>query len=123
MLIGADDDRNSSAVWLTQHKLAEAQCVGKYVPIAPLTFAISLRSATLDFGEWVCVRVRTPCLLACLSCARGSCKLKHVGATLGKLLVRRFLFGRLYTSEYLWASMVPTVVVCDAVRLHVRMRA
>ena len=63
MLIGADDDRNSSAVWLTQHKLAEAQCVGKYVPIAPLTFAIFLRSATLDFGEWVCVRVRAPCLL------------------------------------------------------------
>ena len=35
MLIGADDDRNSSAVWLTQYKLAEAQCVGKHVPIAP----------------------------------------------------------------------------------------
>ena len=30
---------------------------------SPLTFAIFLRSATLDFGEWVCVRVRTPCLL------------------------------------------------------------
>ena len=63
MLIGADDDKRSSAVWLTQRKFAEAQCVGSTFP-SPLAFAIFLRSATLEFGGWGCVRVRAP-LLAC----------------------------------------------------------
>ena len=62
MLIGADDDKSSSAVWLTQHKFAEAQCVASAFR-SPLTFAIFLRSATLEFGGWGCVRVRAPCLL------------------------------------------------------------
>ena len=63
MLIGADDDKSSSAVWLTQRKFAEAQCVGSTFR-STLAFATFLRTATREFGEWGSVRVRGPCWLA-----------------------------------------------------------
>ena len=63
-------------------------------------------------------------LLACLlELRQGKLQFEACWSNVGQAVGSKVSIGRLYTSEYLWASMVPTVVVCDAVRLHVMMHA